>query len=63
MVAKRSLEEILRDAAENFDAFYAQRAPAPWRQTADILVAAVDGKGIPMIRQRASRVPFGQQKD
>lgn len=56
VVAKRSLEEILRDATEDFDSFYAQRAPAPWQQTADILVAAVDGKGIPMVR------PAGQPR-
>jgi hypothetical protein len=47
-VPKRSLEEILPDAARDFDAFYRQR-PAP-SATSSILVAAVDGKGIPMVK-------------
>lgn len=47
-VSKRSLEEILRDAAQDFDAFYQQYAPQT--ATGSILVAAVDGKGIPMVK-------------
>ena len=46
----RSLEEIVREAAHDFDAFYSQRTPEPWQQTASILVAAIDGKGIPLVR-------------
>ena len=45
-VPKRSLEEILPDAAQDFDAFYQQRSVAT--AAGSILVAAVDGKGIPM---------------
>ena len=52
-VSKRSLEEMLRDAAQDFDAFYQQRAPEP--AGGSILVAAVDGKGIPMVK------PGGEQ--
>jgi hypothetical protein len=47
-VCKRSLEEILLDAAQDFDAFYQQRAPEP--AAGSILVAALDGKGIPMVK-------------
>jgi len=47
-VSKRSLEEILPDAARDFDAFYQQRSVAT--ATGSILVAAVDGKGIPMVK-------------
>jgi hypothetical protein len=47
-VPKRSLEEILPDAAQDFDAFYRQRCPEP--ATGSILVAAVDCKGIPMVK-------------
>src|SRR5208283_3839702 len=47
-VSKRSLEEMLRDAAQDFDAFYQQRAPEPG--AGSILVAAFDGKGIPMVK-------------
>jgi hypothetical protein len=62
-VTKRSLEEILPDAAQDFDAFYRQRAVA--RATGSILVAAVDGKGIPMLKpggaQPTHRLTKGQK--
>ncbi len=62
-VSKRSLEEILPDAAQDFDAFYRQRAAAP--ATGAILVAAVDGKGIPMVKpggaQPTARLTKGQK--
>jgi len=47
-VSKRSLEEILPDAARDFDAFYQQRSVAT--AAGAILVAAVDAKGIPMVK-------------
>jgi hypothetical protein len=47
---KRSLEEIIQDAAQDFDGFYAERLPEPWKLTASILVVAIDCKGIPMVR-------------
>ena len=47
-VSKRSLEQIVPDAAQDFDAFYRQRSPE--RATGSILVAAVDCKGIPMVK-------------
>jgi hypothetical protein len=52
-VSKRSLEEILRDAAQDFDAFYRKRSPEP--ATGSLLVAAVDGKGIPMVKPVAAQ--------
>jgi hypothetical protein len=62
-VSKRSLEEMLRDAARDFDAFYQQRAPEP--AVGSILVAAVDGKGIPMVKpggaQPSVRLTQGQK--
>ena len=54
-VSKRSLEEILPDAAQDFDAFYRQRSASP--ATGSILVAAVDGKGIPMVKPGGARPP------
>src|SRR5271169_7046827 len=54
-VPKRSLEEILRDAALDFDAFYQERAPEP--ADGSILVAAVDGKGIPMVKPGGAQPP------
>jgi hypothetical protein len=47
-VSKRSLEGMLHDAAQDFDAFYQQRSPDT--AAGPILVAAVDGKGIPMVK-------------
>ena len=62
-VPKRSLEEILRDAALDFDAFYRERAPEP--ANGSILVASVDGKGIPMVKpggaQPSVRLTKGQK--
>ena len=62
-VAKRSLEEMLPEAAQDFDAFYRERVPEP--EAGVILVAAVDGKGIPMIKpggaQRTPRLTKGQK--
>jgi hypothetical protein len=62
-VSKRSLEQILPDAAQDFDAFYRQRCPEP--ATGSILVAAVDCKGIPMVKpsgaQPIARLTKGQK--
>src|SRR5450755_3386589 len=62
-VSKRSLEEILPDAAQDFDAFYRQRSVTP--ATGSILVAAVDCKGIPMVKpggaQPTHRLTKGQK--
>jgi hypothetical protein len=62
-VSKRSLEEILPDAARDFDAFYQQRSVAT--AAGSILVAAVDGKGIPMVKpclaQPRARLTKGQK--
>lgn len=62
-VSKRSLEQILPDAAQDFDAFYRQRSPDPG--VGSILVAAVDCKGIPMVKppgaQPTSRLTKGQK--
>src|SRR5206468_6101683 len=52
-VSKRSLEEILPDAALDFDAFYQQRSVA--NAGGSILVAAIDGKGIPMVKPCGAR--------
>src|SRR2546427_10233059 len=52
-VSKRSLEEMLRDAAQDFDAFYQPRTPEP--ADGSILVAAVGGNGIPMAKPAGGR--------
>src|SRR5947199_9424741 len=66
-VPVRSIEEVLQQAAEDFDAFYVERTPPTSTGTGSILVAAVDGKGIPMIKpgggQRAVRLAKGHTAD
>jgi hypothetical protein len=54
-VPKRSAEAIVRDAARDFDAFYQQRPPAPG--SGPILVAAIDCKGIPMVKPENNAPP------
>jgi hypothetical protein len=51
-VPKRSVEEIVRDAAQDFDAFYQQRLPVP--ESGPLLVAAIDCKGIPMVKPESN---------
>ncbi len=62
-VSKRSLEEIVPDAARDFDAFYQQRSVST--AAGAILVAAVDCKGIPMVKpggaQPKARLTKGQK--
>jgi hypothetical protein len=62
-VPKRSLEEILPEAAQDFDAFYQRRVVEP--SGGPILVAAVDCKGIPMVKpegtQPVARLTKGQK--
>jgi hypothetical protein len=57
VVPKRSAETLVCEAARDFDAFYAERAAPPAAETGPILVAAVDCKGIPMVKpEKALRV-------
>jgi len=56
-VPKRSAETLVREAARDFDAFYEGRAAPPAAETGPVLVAAVDCKGIPMVKpEKALRV-------
>lgn len=61
-VPMRSLEQILQDAAQDFDAFYSQRLPLASQPAASILVAAVDCKGIPMIKKDRPQKPVRRTK-
>lgn len=47
---KRSAEQIVAEAAQDFDAFYAQRRAPSAGETGPILVAAVDCKGVPLVK-------------
>ena len=54
-VATANIDAVVRDVAVDFDDFYSTCVPPPSAVTGPILVAAVDGKGVP-IRQ-APRSP------
>ena len=49
-VPKRQLEELIERAAQDFDAFYAQRCAGP-ESREPLLVLTVDGKGVVMRRE------------
>lgn len=56
-LSKRSAEDVVRDAATDFDEFYAQRARPNPKGTGPILVVSLDGKGVPMVKpENALRV-------
>ena len=57
-VPKRAAEQLVREAAVHFEDFYAQRPAAEVKPArGEILVAAIDCKGIPMVKpERALRV-------
>ena len=61
-IPKRSLEQILQEAAQDFDAFYAGRLPEPSPPAASILVVAVDCKGIPMVKPENTPRPNRRTK-
>src|SRR5260370_25749474 len=58
-VPKRSLEQILQEAAQDFDAFYAQRSSEPSQSAPSILVVAVHCKGIPIVQPIYTKHPPG----
>lgn len=55
-VPKRSAEQIVLDASVDFEAFYDQRRGARRELEDAILVAAIDGKGIPMVKAEPAEV-------
>jgi hypothetical protein len=57
-VPKRAAEQLVREAAVDFEVFYAERTTADVKPArGEILVAAIDCKGIPMVKpERALRV-------
>lgn len=47
-LAKRSAEQLVRDAAQDFDRFYEERLPPSPAETGPFLLGSFDGKGIPL---------------
>ena len=65
-VPKRSAEQIVHEAAVDFESFYAARAADAIKPAAgEILVAAIDCKGIPMVKPdaRAADRPPNQGRE
>lgn len=57
-LGKRSAEDLVVEAAANFEEFYKQRQARPPEDTGQIVAAMVDCKGIPMVKARpAERKP------
>ena len=50
-VPKRQIEELVVRAAQDFDAFYAQKSARPGEETGALLVLSFDGKGVVMRRE------------
>ena len=50
VVPKRSAEDLVQEAARDFDAFYQTRIPPPEAETGPILGAALEGKGVPRVK-------------
>lgn len=62
VLSKRSAEQVVRDAAEDFNAFYQERKAPPPAETGPILVAAVDCKGVPMVKPEAAKCTASRKK-
>jgi hypothetical protein len=57
------LEDINRDMGEQADRFLDQLPKPPAKEEGAILVATADGKGVPLVRQDAQKVPAFDKKE
>jgi hypothetical protein len=55
VVPQRSAEQLGQEAARDFAAFYQRRIPPLEAEPGPILVAALDGKGVPMVKAAQAR--------
>lgn len=66
-VSKRSCEATVREAARDVEAFYRRRDVPPAARTGPIVVAGVDGKGVPMVKPEPAphrlRLTKGQKRN
>jgi len=51
----QGIQNIALDAGPDVDAFYEQKGPPPPGEEGEILVAAVDGKGVPLRKEKTPR--------
>jgi hypothetical protein len=49
-LSKRSAEQVVQEAAADFQAFYQQHPVSDPKQSGPIVVTGIDGKGVPMIK-------------
>lgn len=49
-VSKRTVEQIVLEASADFDRFYAERTKGDYAGEGPVLVAAIDSKGIPLVK-------------
>jgi len=59
---KRTAEQIVEEASVDFDSFYTQRTQRLDHQSGPLLVASVDGKGVPLVKRaiQARKVRLGR---
>ena len=62
VVPKRSAEQIVADASADFESFYARRSVGGSGAQGPILVAALDSKGIPMVKPEGAIRPVRLRK-
>ena len=66
-IPKRTAEQMVREASVDFEGFYRQRTARLQPQSGPLLVAAVDGKGIPMVKpstaERKVRLGRGEKRN
>ena len=61
-ISKRSAEEMMVEASQDFDSFYQQRKAVSPASSGPILVCAVDCKGIPMKKPEPAELSFKKKK-
>jgi hypothetical protein len=61
-ISKRTAEELVVEAAQDFDSFYEQRVPEPPESSGAIIVCSADCKGIPMKKPEPAVQKFKKQK-
>src|SRR5438132_2370551 len=52
-LSKRTAEQIVADASVDFDSFYRERSLRLAPDSGPLLIASVDGKGVPMVKSRS----------
>src|SRR6516165_8755882 len=66
-LAKRTAEQIVAEASVDFDCFYQERSLCLAPDSGSLLIASVDGKGVPMVKsvsgERKVRLARGEKRN